>query len=71
MANMLDNAGAILVSDQRQFEIRHPFAQSVNAEKPLLDGVGPVVEFQPARDDFVSQDLRRLVGWKILGKLLF
>ena len=71
MANMLDNAGAILVSDQRQFEIRHPFAQSVNAENPLLDGVGPVVEAQSARDDFAGQNLRRLVGWNILGKLLF
>src|SRR5690349_16492106 len=71
MANMLDDRSAIIVANHRQFEIRHPFAQSIHAENPLFDGLVPVLETQSASDDFTRQNLRRSIRWNILRKLLF
>ena len=68
MAEVLDHNGSVLFGDGGQLQLRHPFAQTIDPQDPLLDGLVPIFENQAAGSDFTRENGGGFVGrWMTLG----
>ena len=71
MAKVLDHNGSVLFGDGGQLQLRHPFAQTIDAQDPLFDGLVPIFENQAAGSDFTRENGGGFVGRWMVGNLFF
>ncbi len=68
---MLKDLGSVRRADGGQTELRHPFAQAIDAQDPLLDRFVPVLENQAAGCNFTRQNPGRFIDRRTARQALF
>jgi len=66
VANLFDEMAAVFIVDGWQREFRAPLAEEIESENPLFGGMIPVVQNEPASDDFFGEEFCcRICGRRI------
>ncbi len=68
---MFDHHAPLVVCDKRQFQFRHPLAQTVDSHDPLFNRFIPVLQCHAACSNFPGQNPGSIVYGDIVGKLFF